>query len=395
MCGRSFQFRRGFIQTIADPNTGGGRVNTFEGLSFGGGFFAYADDGTGGSNDGYNGLWLFEDNFCGDGFKVSTEECDGSDGVGAGQVCNSTCNIVNLVYPIFSNYWDNDGSLVGGGIALFNATVDNTNGSVFLSINGVNYTATNLTYNLYNVSVNLSSGIYTYYWGSWGNGSTKEYNISGKRQYLVNLSAADPEDTQNHGGGGGGSSVKESSKKYSVSQSQLVSGYVIGLFKNDGIVFPFNRENHSLFVIRINSSGVVFNVSSDTQISFLAPGEERSFDLNNDLSPDIKVKLDSFTSLLATFNIHAVKIEEPPSAPEVEMNESKNESAVVASNENLAESGHEKTEVREKHKSIFLIIGVLTVIFLVGIFIVRRNRLRRYDKEVIYQNGFKIIHKGV
>ncbi len=180
-----FNFAGGYVQTILDPNTGGARTNTFEGLSFGNGYFAYADDGTGGTDDAYNGLWLFEDDFCGDNIQVSTEECDGTDGVGEGQLCQSDCTLTNLSIPIFTSYWDTNATLVGSGIALFNVTVFNTNGSVFLSINNTNYSATNLTYYTYNVSVQLTAGTYSYYWGAWGNDTTHSYNVSPARNYTV------------------------------------------------------------------------------------------------------------------------------------------------------------------------------------------------------------------
>jgi parallel beta-helix repeat protein len=90
-------------------------------------------------------------------------------------------------YSKFSNYWDNNASLSGNGIGLFNVSIDSTNGTVFLQINGTNYTAVNLTSNIYNVSVNLSNGTYPYYWGSWGNGTSANYNISNIRYYTVNV----------------------------------------------------------------------------------------------------------------------------------------------------------------------------------------------------------------
>lgn len=93
---------------------------------------------------------------------------------------------LDTTYPSFSNYWDNNATLVGSGIALFNVTVANTNGTVFLEINGNNYTATNSTSDVYNVSVYLANGTYSYYWSSWGNGAIHNYNISTIRSYTVN-----------------------------------------------------------------------------------------------------------------------------------------------------------------------------------------------------------------
>lgn len=93
----------------------------------------------------------------------------------------------DTIYPQFSDYWDNSGTLTGSGTALFNVTVENTNGTVFLDINGRNYTAKNLTRNRYNVTVTLSSsGTYDYYWSSFGNGTSHLFNISPVMSYTVN-----------------------------------------------------------------------------------------------------------------------------------------------------------------------------------------------------------------
>jgi len=64
--------------SVPDPATCRGD-NGYEGFAFGGGRVAYTDDVTGHPDDAYNGLWLFEDDFCGDNVRVSTEICDGID----------------------------------------------------------------------------------------------------------------------------------------------------------------------------------------------------------------------------------------------------------------------------------------------------------------------------
>ena len=112
---------------------------------------------------------------------------------------NDSANNVNVssvtflkdtAYPIFSAYYDNNATLTGSGTGLFNVTLTNTNGTVFLEINNTNYTALNVTSNVYNVSVSLTNGTYSYYWGSWGNGTSYLYNTSGMRSYTVNASSA-------------------------------------------------------------------------------------------------------------------------------------------------------------------------------------------------------------
>jgi len=92
-------------------------------------------------------------------------------------------------YPIFSNYWDDNASLVGSGTGNFNVTVLNTNGTVWLEIDGNNITATNSSGNVttFNATASLSSaGDYVYRWHSWGNGTSHNYNMSGNRTYTVN-----------------------------------------------------------------------------------------------------------------------------------------------------------------------------------------------------------------
>lgn len=72
--------------SVADPTTCRAD-NGYEGMAFGGGKVAYSDDYTGHTDDGYNGLWLFADDYCGDDVRVATETCDGVDL--AGKTCNS------------------------------------------------------------------------------------------------------------------------------------------------------------------------------------------------------------------------------------------------------------------------------------------------------------------
>ncbi len=93
----------------------------------------------------------------------------------------------DVEYPVFSNYKDNNGSLLDSGTAWFNVTVESTNSTVFLEIDATNYTATNLTSNVYNVTVTgLTGGEYTYYWGAWGNGTLTNYNTSNVQDYTIN-----------------------------------------------------------------------------------------------------------------------------------------------------------------------------------------------------------------
>ena len=90
-------------------------------------------------------------------------------------------------YPQFSNYSDNNATLTDSGTALFNVSITHTNGTVFLEINETNYTATSLGDNAFNITLDtLGAGTYAYYWGSWGNGTSANYNVSETRYYTIN-----------------------------------------------------------------------------------------------------------------------------------------------------------------------------------------------------------------
>jgi outer membrane protein assembly factor BamB len=116
-----------------------------------------------------------------------------------------TLVIEEAVYPVFFDYYDNSRSLTNNGIGLFNVTISNTNGTVWLSINNANYTASNNS-DIYNVSVSLASaGTYNYIWYAYGNGITSLLNNSETRTYLVNASSSGNQTaiTQSSGGGDG------------------------------------------------------------------------------------------------------------------------------------------------------------------------------------------------
>jgi hypothetical protein len=109
----------------------------------------------------------------------------------SGSVGTNTTSLIvagdDLVYPTFSNYWDNNATLGGSGIGLFNVTVNNTNGTVWLVINNTNITAINVSGNVYNASYYFSfNGTYSYAWHALGSGGWHNHNVSDTRSYVVN-----------------------------------------------------------------------------------------------------------------------------------------------------------------------------------------------------------------
>ncbi len=102
-------------------------------------------------------------------------------------VNSSSSNSTDTTYPVFYNFGDNNSTLFGQGIGKFNVSINTTNGTVLLEINGTNITARNLVSNVYNASYNFTlNGTYTYRWISWGNGSSRLMDSSTVQVFTVN-----------------------------------------------------------------------------------------------------------------------------------------------------------------------------------------------------------------
>lgn len=122
----------------------------------------------------------------------------------------------DLSYPVFFNFSDNNNTLNGSGVGLFNVSINNTNGTVLLEINSSNYTATNISGNLFNASFNFTTnGTYSYKWHAYGNGSSSLFNSSSNRSYFVGPTAA---------AGGGGASGGDSGASGGSSSPVVLKG---------------------------------------------------------------------------------------------------------------------------------------------------------------------------
>jgi len=87
----------------------------------------------------------------------------------------------NSVYSLGTNY-------------RFNVTVNNTNGTVGFDFDGVNHTASNLSTNIFNVSIgDLSAGTFRYAWWGNGNGTDENLNSTLTKSYVVQQATGDVE----------------------------------------------------------------------------------------------------------------------------------------------------------------------------------------------------------
>ena len=90
----------------------------------------------------------------------------------------------DTVFPTFTNFITNNNTLIGTGTAIFNTTINNTNGTTWITLNNINYTATVNTNN-YSTSINLTNGTHSYKWYSYGNGIHNKLNSSRTLFYTV------------------------------------------------------------------------------------------------------------------------------------------------------------------------------------------------------------------
>jgi lysophospholipase L1-like esterase len=105
-------------------------------------------------------------------------------------------------YPIFSNYTDNNEALKGSGLGTFNVNLLNSNGTVWLNINGTNITAINQSMLFFANYSFTQAGVYSYRWYAYGNGSSNLLNQSEIFNYTVQESTSNSTNLPNGGSGG-------------------------------------------------------------------------------------------------------------------------------------------------------------------------------------------------
>ena len=131
------------------------------------------------------------------GSNTWTVYCNQSDSVAGSLIGDASVTFTysppDIEYPLFSDYWDDNATLIGGGLASFNVTILNTNTTVWLEINGTNYSSSTEGGGVYNISIVLGNGSFDYYWLSWGNGTSTNYNFTETFEYTVNVSIPDIE----------------------------------------------------------------------------------------------------------------------------------------------------------------------------------------------------------
>lgn len=100
-----------------------------------------------------------------------------------------TSNIPDSDYPKFLNNLiskTNNSEYNPSNTYEFNVTASSSNGTIFISLNGTNYSMSNNSIsNFYKNVGNLGAGIYPYYFYGYGNGSNKNFNNSETFYYTI------------------------------------------------------------------------------------------------------------------------------------------------------------------------------------------------------------------
>jgi len=119
---------------------------------------------------------------------------------GFGYAWNTETNAVlygveDPIYPLFSNNVTSPASPItysSGASYEFNITILNNNGSVEFEFEGVNYTATNISDQIFNYTLtDLAGGTFDYIWSAYGNGTSNNQNASLRSSYTISTASSE------------------------------------------------------------------------------------------------------------------------------------------------------------------------------------------------------------
>jgi len=202
--------------------------------------------------------------------------------------------ITDTEYPSFSNYWDNNGTLLDSGTGLFNVTLLSTNGTVYLNINGSQVIAKNETANVYNASYDFAeAGTYAYNWTSYGNGTEENYNISELRSYDVNYSYIYPEFS---------SDVEKPVNATEYVEDNIYWFNITILSTNGTSGIEFDGTNYTLSNITDNFNWTTLDLKAGTySYYYWAYGNSTGITFNNSIDYDYTIAKNSSLVISQTF----------------------------------------------------------------------------------------------
>ncbi len=173
-------------------------------------------------------------------------------------------------------------------------------------------------------------------------------------------------------GGGGGTAT--GGKTYSISNSQLSTGYTQTLVKNDKVKFYVGVVEHSVTVTQVGASSVSISVASHPQSATLAIGASKKFDVDDDnVDYDVQVTINSATGTNASVTLKGIS-ETISSAPEQSVQEPSQPSLPSVPSEETPTGGTGTglvTEEIEKGSRVWMwLVVAVAIIVIIAWFIV-------------------------
>lgn len=98
-------------------------------------------------------------------------------------------------------------------------------------------------------------------------------------------------------GGGGGGGAATGAKTYSITSSQLSSGYTQTLARNDKVKFPVGGDEHIVTVTGLTATSITISIASTPSSATLSVGQTVKSDVDDDgVDYDVQVTLNSINS---------------------------------------------------------------------------------------------------
>jgi len=158
------------------------------------------------------------------------------------------------------------------------------------------------------------------------------------------------------GGSSGGSGTTVYSKTYNANTEEFIAGYTKQLAKQERIKVSINNVDHQVGVKSLTESTATIEIASTSKEATLAVGDERKFDVNDDGTYDLYVKLNSIEANKADITIKSIS--------------EKVTDTTIAEEQQKQDDATGKAEKEEGEKDLtwlWIVIGIIVVLVLVGV----------------------------
>jgi hypothetical protein len=110
------------------------------------------------------------------------------------------------------------------------------------------------------------------------------------------------------GNGGGGSPPSEWKEVYSANDSESREGFTRELSKKERVSVIINNKKYYGGIVNLNKTSIVISVSSVSQDVNINIGEEKGFDVDEDGTDDLVVRLNNISEGRAEINLKVIEI---------------------------------------------------------------------------------------